>query len=359
MREPLTGHDEVATDAARTALLQTLQSLAAQPHFALGHEDSAAYGVGWIGEHGRSDVHSVCGSHPGVLGWDAFGIEHGDAHNGDGVPFDAMRKWIVEGYHAGSINTISWHAHNPITQGNAWETNRVIQKILPGRERHADWVRYLDRLANYLQSIRGPKRELVPLILRPFHEHTGSWFWWGKAHASEADYIALWRFTVDYLRNERGLSNLLFAFSPSGGDVHSEQAYLYGYPGDDYVDVLGVDHYYRLDSARFVRVVELVVDLANKRGKVAAVTEFGAQGGLNDPAVSDRDWMSKSFLEPLLASPSALRISYALAWRNARVDHCFLPYPGHPFASQFKQFCERPEVLLQNDLKRLSGPSNP
>jgi mannan endo-1,4-beta-mannosidase len=78
---------------------------------------------------------------------------------------------------------------------------------------------YLDRVADFFASCRGEHGELIPLIFRPFHEHTGSWFWWGAAHASDEEFIALWRFTVDYLRKERGFSHLLFAFSPGAGPV--------------------------------------------------------------------------------------------------------------------------------------------
>lgn len=349
--EPLVGVDAARTRAASHRLRTTLAQLAATPRFALGHEDTLAYGVGWQNEPDRSDVASVCGAHAAVHGWDVFGIEHGDAHNGDGVAFETMRNAIQQAYSSGAIITLSWHAHNPLTQGNAWETGPVVEHILPGRSRHADFRRYLDRVGNFLHSLRGPNRELIPVIFRPFHEHTGNWFWWGRAHVSEADFQELWRFTVDYLREERGLSHLLFAFSPSGFDIRDAQTYFYAYPGDEYVDVLGFDHYYRDDAAALVAVSELVVQLAKQRNKVPAITEFGVQGGLNHPAAG-KDWINERFLEPLVASSSALGIAYALAWRNARQEHAFLPYPEHPDAAGFARFCKSPRVVLLDDMTR-------
>ncbi len=353
-REPLLGHDVAATARASQALRAKLSKLASEPRFALGHEDTTAYGVGWAGKKDYSDVKGVCGSHVAVFGWDVFGIEHGDAHNGDGVYFETMRDRITSAYESGGIVTISWHVHNPITQGNAWETTSAVEHILPGRSRHVEFVRYLDRAANFLQSLRGVNSELVPVIFRPFHEHTGNWFWWGKAHVSEADYQALWRFTVDYLRRERGLSHLLFAFSPNGYDARSRDSYFYGYPGDEYVDVLGFDHYYRDDGTTLVELSELVVGLARERGKVAAITEFGVQGGLNHPSAG-QSWLTSKFLEPLGQSSTALGVAYALAWRNARPDHSFLPYPGHPDESGFKAFCSDPRVLLLRDMSPQTG----
>src|SRR5690606_24891389 len=127
---------------------------------------------------------------------------------------------------------------------------------------------------------------------RPYHEHTGSWFWWGRPHTSEADYVALWQMTVDHLRRTRGLGHLLFAFSPSGGDVANREQYLYGYPGDEYVDVLGGDYYYLGDSERMVELVELMVELARERGKVPALTEFGARNGINGFMVPSENWLT-------------------------------------------------------------------
>ena len=46
---------------------------------------------------------------------------------------------------------------------------------------------------------------------------------------------------MDYLRDEKGLHNLLFAYST---DVFTEEEnYLEHYPGHEYVDVLGYDDY--------------------------------------------------------------------------------------------------------------------
>jgi mannan endo-1,4-beta-mannosidase len=184
-------------------------------------------------------------------------------------------------------------------------------------------------------------------VFRPFHEHTGNWFWWGAAHTTDDEYVALWRYTVGYLR-ERGLTNLLFAFSPGGGELKSEADYLFRYPGDAYVDVMGVDHYYDTDVKSLVRAVEITVAVADERGKVAALTEFGLRDGLSE--LTPPNWFSKNFLEPLVGNQRTSRIAYALAWRNANVDHCFVPYPGHQTAADFRRVCDDPRILLEGDL---------
>lgn len=348
---------EVSADPARARaeLERKLRRLASLPAFALGHEDATAYGVGWTNEPDRSDVKSVCGAHPAVHGWDVFGIELAAAHNGDGVDFEHMRRLIQAAHRRGGITTISWHAHNPVSGGNSWDTRRAVRAVLPGGARHAQYRGWLQRVADYLESLRDEQGAPIPVVFRPYHEHTGSWFWWGKAHTDDDGFVRLWRFTVDFLRQERGLGQLLFAFSPGGGDIHADADYLFRYPGDDYVDVFGVDYYYQSGGKRLTRLAEITVRQARRHDKIPALTEFGAQDGLSRVRGA-ASWLERSFLAPLSRSETALGIAYALAWRNAHADHYFLPYPGHAGAPALARVCDDPRVLLEDDLALLAQP---
>jgi mannan endo-1,4-beta-mannosidase len=337
---------------ARTELARALRQLASLPAFALGQEDATAYGVGWSNEPDRSDVKRVCGAHPAVHGWDVFGIELGAAKNGDGVEFEHMRRLIQAAHRRGGINTISWHAANPVTSGNTWDTTRAVPAVLPGGARHAEYRGWLARVADYLQSLRDERGAPIPIVFRPYHEHTGSWFWWGRAHTDDDGFVRLWRFTVDFLREERGLGQLLFAFSPAGGDIYADADYLFRYPGDDYVDVFGVDYYYHGGGKRMTKLAEITVRQARRHDKIPAITELGAQDGLSRVRGGAR-WIEQSFLAPLSQSDTALGVAYALVWRNAHADHYFLPYPGHPGAAALARFCADVRVLLEDDVAAL------
>ena len=97
-----------------------------------------------------------------------------------------------------------------------------------------------------------------------------------------------------------------------------------------------------------LRAVGVTVAAAEARHKLAALTEFGITDGLSE--FTPPNWFSKNFFEPLIASPSTSRIACALAWRNAGVDHCFVPYPGHPTAADFRRVCDDPRLVLERDL---------
>src|SRR5213076_2945336 len=54
-------------------LYQNLYELS-KDHILFGHQHATQYGHGWFGEPDRSDVKSVTGSHPAVIGVDFSGL---------------------------------------------------------------------------------------------------------------------------------------------------------------------------------------------------------------------------------------------------------------------------------------------
>lgn len=349
--------DPDATAETR-ALFLNLRRLAPEA-FLFGHQDAVAYGVTWSGEEGRSDVRDVAGAYPALYGWDVGHLERGGPDNLDGVPFDDMARWILAAYARGGVHTISWHMDNPVTGGSSWDTTSAVRAVLPGGARHALYLTWLDRFADWAGRLRvGPLArfgvgEAVPILFRPFHEMNGSWFWWGGASTTPEDYRALWRFTVDYLRDERGVDNLLYVYAP---DVFETEAdYLRYYPGDDYVDVLGLDDYYDVGreggAPDLTRRLRVLVTLAEARGKLAALTETGVQG------MPRPDWWTGVLLQAIEADPIARRIAWVLVWRNANArrspGHYFATYPGQASADDFVRFYERPGVLFEDELPDL------
>lgn len=283
-------------------------------------------------------------------------IEHGAERNLDGVRFDDMRRWIIEGFQRGGIITISWHMDNPVSGGNAWDTTRSVDAILPDGPQHALFKRWLDRLANFVQQLRGvpPGRSdtvAIPILFRPYHEWTGSWFWWGRTHCTPEEFMQLWRFTVDYLRQEKGLHNLLMVYSSDR--FLSPQDYLERYPGDDYVDLLGFDDYHSHQSEAtlpfLVRELRDVVQIAQARGKLAALTEKGYEG------LPDSTWWTGKLLRALDHDDTTRQILYVLTWRNAyrRAHHYFAPYPDHPSAADFRRFKTHPLIYFEDELPNL------
>jgi mannan endo-1,4-beta-mannosidase len=327
-----------------TAMLLSNLKTISKKHILFGHQDATAYGVFWKDEEDRSDLKELTGSYPAVYGWDLGHIELGKGENLDGVSFDLIRREIVKAYERGGLSTISWHLRNPVNDSSAWDTsNYSVQKILSGGLVNEKYKIYLDRVADFLGNLKTSDGVLIPVIFRPFHEHTGSWFWWGKDFSTPEEYIALWHLTVNYLRKEKNLKNLLIAYSSA--DIQSKENYLERYPGDGYVDIIGFDDY-SMNEDEYIKRSEInlaiLTEIAKERNKISAFTETGSEQILNP------FW----YTEVLLPVIDKYPIAYVLVWRNAnnRPNHYYVPYVGHSAETDFLKFFQSNKMWFGKDL---------
>lgn len=349
---PLANNSE---ELAAQTLYKRIDSLA-QKGIMIGHQDALAYGLGWWNVPDGSDMYRVSGEFPAVYGWDL-----GDIHldrNLDSVSFQDMKNWMIDVHENGGINSISFHLDNPVNGNSSWDTSKIVSTILPGGIHHAAFTKHLDHTATFLKDLKDKNGQMVPVIFRPWHEHNGNWFWWGKGNATEKEYIDLYRFTVTYFENTHHIHHLLYAFSPDRSriaDPASKEEYLYGYPGDEYVDLLGLDDYRDvyvspIDSlnkkgiASLTKALEMVTDLAAEKHKLSALSETGSE------AINDAKWFTERILGPIASSEKAKRIAYVLFWRNARENHHYMAYPGHKTVANFKTFVDDPLTLTLKDI---------
>ena len=342
------------------ALYSNLKRISAEG-FLFGHQDTDAYGVGWRKQEGRSDIKDVCGSYPAVHGWDV-GKSLANPMNIDSVSFEKMLNWIADTYNRGGVNTISWHVDNPVTKKDSWDKTPAVKEILPGGKEHDELIKQLDLLAGFLSRCKSGST-FITIIFRPWHEHNGDWFWWGKGNCTEDEYIKLWRFTVEYLRDKKQLHHLIYAWSPdrSRSELSNfRSTYLYAYPGDEYVDILGLDNYMDVGAKWNKRSLEeqqndyatslkAVSALATEKNKVAAMTETGMEG------IGNLAWFTKAILEPI--KKNDIRIAYLLVWRNANKVHHYAPYKGHSSEKDFLVFFNDSHTLFETDVQNLYLPN--
>lgn len=326
-------------------LRQRLADAVANGQTYFGHHDDPVYGHDWaFGETGRSDVLETAGKYPGMMSWDLGDIEWGRDKNLDGVNFDRMRREVADQHRRGGINTFSWHCDHPITGADSWQTaDTTLVSVLVNTEAgRKAYAAQLDRLCDFFDSLVDDNGEKIPVIFRPWHEHTGGWFWWGRANCSVDDYKALWTIMRSHF-DARGVDNILWAYSPDR--CTDSETYLERYPGDEYVDILGADVYHfngadgtdeYLKSAG--HTLDIAIAQARERGKIPALTETGLE------SLTIADWFT-AILHPLLQSHP---VAYVVVWRNAHnmPSHFFAPYPGHPSAANFRAFAASPSIIM-------------
>ena len=352
-QQPVKLVDEKATAETR-ALCYHLQQLS-QEHILFGHQHATEYGHGWSGDTGRSDVKSVTGSHPAVIGVDFSGLS--------GRPADeieknklSLKQQIEATYNRGAVTTVSWHFNNPIFGGGFYWKDSVsgltVQQLIPGGTHNEQYKEILKNIAAVANSVRGKKGEAVPLIFRPFHEFDGDWFWWGKSHCTVTEFKSLWKFTVSYLRDSLGVHNLIYAFSPDNR-FDTEAVYLERYPGDEWVDMLGIDDYGdwgrdgKYDVAEGIKKLQIVSDYAAKANKLAAFTETGLE------SIPNTSWWTETLLKGL--KQAQVKMCYVLVWRNdaGSATHFYAPFPGHSSVPDFLNFYNDPYTWFEKDLPNM------
>lgn len=355
-----------------------------------------------------SDTSDVTGSIAGVLGIDGLALTgneysaktYNSTHN-TSLPqtpagnVEAAAKITNEGISNGAIVTLSAHMPNfaNIKTNSSYNsktdpdyakykfavytpkdtTKDCASNILPGGKYNKVYKAYLDMIADYASQVNGT------ILFRPFHENTGSWFWWGAAYCDAETYKNVYRYTVEYLRDAKNIHNMLYEYGPSNTGSSSVTEYETRYPGDNYVDMVGVDMYDSKPTAedawisQFKSQLEVVNAFAKKHGKLFAVTETGISNdtasGDNQTALlktgnGDRNWYNR-----VLDAVSQTDAFYFLLWANfSKKDGFYTPYVdsinsngtlhGHEMLDNFISFYnDGRTIFAANQKKILTGGS--
>ena len=342
------GHSEPVETPAQGLYMKLYHSVK-EGKILYGHQDDLCYGHAWKVEDWesddlvRSDVKAVTGMYPAVVGFELGGIEMGDKASLDSVDFNLIRKAAKLHAERGGVVTISWHPRNPLTGGDAWDvsSDQVVKSMLEGGELHDLFMdTWLPRMGDFLESLG-----TTPVIFRPWHECSGSWFWWGSELCSADEYKDLFRTTWSYLTETRGLKNLLWCYSPNGGFDPDE--YMARYPGDDVIDLLGVDQYEFIGpdgfgpsgerfAAEVIRSLGIMHAFSIGHDKLMFLSETGLEG------IPDPKWWTEVLYPAIKDFP----IAYVLTWRNAcdKPGHFYAAWEGFENAPDFKAFSEADNI---------------
>lgn len=285
-------------DSAAVGLYRYLDAVGKSGYVIYGHENDAHHKMFRPEGGSESDTKDVTGSLAGVTGFDALSFTGGD-----------------------------------------------LDKIYNG---------YLDMVADY--GLRMQKQN-IPVIFRPLHEHNGDWFWWGAKNTSAKDFQQLWEYMVTYLRDTKGVYNFLYAYSLNG-PFTSEENYLDCYPGDQWVDIMGIDTYDDNQTGEYFTNLDaslgIMQQAAAKHGKIIALTEAGVRqgGSLAVSGNTDKKWFSE-----VAAIAERHHVPYFMTWSNfEKLPHNFFaPYMvsktrGHEMINDFVKFYNEKGTLFADGI---------
>jgi beta-mannanase len=204
-------------------------------------------------------LHDSTGKWPALIGLD-YGLGMGyDDRSGWTKPekISAVNQLLIDYWNDGGLVTVDHLANNPWTGLSCWDitsSDDIEDIITPGNDAYDNWIAELDMVAAGLAELRDAG---VVVFWRPFPEMTylkgtyrAYWWnihedvWWKDPEQKAADiesFKEVWRHMFNYFTNEKGLNNLLWVYCAANTD--SWLLVDTFYPGDGYVDVVGIDVY--------------------------------------------------------------------------------------------------------------------
>lgn len=188
----------------------------------------------------------------------------------------------------------------------------------------------MDHVADLLLQLQ---ESGVAVLWRPFHEGAGGWFWWGMYGPER--YKALYRLMYNRFVNEKGVKNCIWVWNVEKDCTLSNKTYTYKdltstwYPGDQYVDIIGVDIYadaydYGSQKSHFDKMKELFGD-----SKIFALTENGPMPDVSNMVKDNSMW------------------SYIMPWYETWDGH-FLSQTSD---AQWKKFMSDERVYALSDMQ--------
>ena len=311
---------------------------------------------------GSSDIKKTTGNDPSILGSDFMFITDKDNPNNNW--YVQQENKIIQdtkdAYNKGIINTFCWHLREPYNEKSFYSADMTSEQrtdafksLLPGGKFNDWYKKKLDKVASVVSNLKDTNGKQIPIIFRPFHEFDGNWFWWGANYCTAEEYISVYRFTVNYLRDTKNVHNILFAFSPDNSYTTSS-SYLSRYPGDDYVDILGMDNYGDFDNKGTSGAslanskLKLISDLAISKNKIAALTETGYRVTSTTPAINN--WFSTYLYDAI--TNNNLQIAYVMFWNNTSSGY-YVPTPGTSNVADFQNFTLKSKIILQNNISKM------
>jgi mannan endo-1,4-beta-mannosidase len=236
-------------------------------------------------------IYENTGRYPAILGLDFMhqtGKESAWYYN-DPVFSKQVARDATNYWNRGGIPALCWHWRDPSHATNDFYSSQCkfspAKAVTAGTAENQAVMRDLKAVADQLQALRDAG---VAVLWRPLHEGTGDWFWWHNDGAEA--YKKLWKLEFDYFVKERKLNNLLWVFT---GGTPSDPAPQF-YPGDDMVDIIGMDIYVQGDHSSQTEEFGKMKKLFGAK-KIIAMSECGS---IPDPQLSHEDAAMWSYFMP-------------------------------------------------------------
>jgi beta-mannanase len=180
---------------------------------------------------------------------------------------------VYDAYAEGALPVVTWEPFAGLTgseSGNLNQPSYSLETIIDGGH-----DAYITAFANAIKAVK------APVVLRFAHEMNGSWYPWSEGYNgnTSGQYVEAWRH-VWTLFQQAGATNVIWDWAPNILRGASNRATLSElYPGDGYVDWVGVTAYEDTESTASALLSPTLDVIRAFTQKPLLVSETGAQPG--------------------------------------------------------------------------------
>jgi beta-mannanase len=199
---------------------------------------------------------STAGAHPTML---QFFVKWTEDFRPDSIP---------QTYKQGALPIISWEPWAGVKEGRS-QPNYSLAKIASGQ-----FDAYITKFAT---AVRDQK---WPVGIRFAHEMNGNWYPWSEQQSPNhlGDYVKAWRHVHDVFQKV-GATNVIWIWSPNITRPVPKISLEKLYPGDAYVDWIGMVGYADEESTASVVFQPTMTTVRKFTKKPFIITETSAQSG--------------------------------------------------------------------------------
>jgi beta-mannanase len=244
--------------------------------------------------------------------------------------------WAHDPFRPEALNAIVERGMLPIVSWEPWDFTRGGRATSHGEQpefrlstiiggTHDDYIR---------SWARGIAALPYPVVIRLAHEMNGFWYPWSEQSNGNApgQYVAAWRHVYDLFAAE-GADNAYWLWSPNvtyPGALPLADLY----PGDAYVDWIGLSGYYgTAGREEYIGFEEIfagtLAELASFTRKPVVITETGATNATGRQAEWVKDMFTRLPAHPEVIGVVWFEVDNEVDWRIAAA-----PQAAHVFAAE-------------------------
>lgn len=250
--------------------------------------------VNWNNKNAEM-VHGLTGKYPEINCYDFIHLNYSPS---SWINYDDLSP-VTEWNKKGKIVSAMWHWNVPIAEGA-----KEVSFYTKHKDKNIDfrpsnclkkgtWERkvFLDDMQKVAGHLKALQQQGIAVLWRPFHEAKGNydvyekgkgaWFWWGSEGPEPLKKMWIEMFT--YFKKQ-GVNNLIWVFT----DIpdHLDRSW---YPGDQYVDIVGVDIYKKNNPKDIADIFHNLQQLYPS--KMCTLSECGSVCNLSDQWKAGAKWL--------------------------------------------------------------------